>query len=374
MLREPSVKYISCFSGIGGLEASTPPMLLCESDPDAIHVLNALYPNVEVWPDVRTLEPPHADVVAGGWPCQDISVAGQQAGLSGLRSRLLLDMLRVAKQAGAHTIVAENVTNLLRMRRGHEFGASLSAFHSHGYPLVAWRVLNAREFGLPQNRSRLLIVASKEQDAAYSLFRPPPPLPRSATSQDMRSRAAGFYWTAGTHSINYSRGYVPTIKVGSALGIASPPAVHYENVVRTVTAREALALQGFDIDVSLFRSTASAYKAAGNAVARPIGRWLLEGLRGGESSAPRWLPTQQALWADRDEGYAYSPAGISVRGEVTGVDLKLYPRATNLLSFLDREAPERLSPRACRGLLERLTRSGQACPASLRELLIAQAA
>ena len=223
------MRYVSCFSGIGGLEASTHPLVLCESDPDAVAVLEKIYSGVDVRPDVRTFEPPRVDVVAGGWPCQDLSIAGQQRGLSGLRSGLLLDMLRVAVRGGAHTVVAENVTNLLRMRKGFEFIASLEAFRDAGYPHIGWRTLNAREFGLPQNRARLLIIASKSADIVWTLFRELPPLPTPVRRGDS---AAGFYWTAGIHSINYSRGYVPTIKVGSSVGIASPPAVHYGEVVR----------------------------------------------------------------------------------------------------------------------------------------------
>ena len=134
------MRYLSCFSGIGGLEATDSPVLLCEMDDDARRVLSEVHPSAELWPDVETLVPPRVDVVAGGWPCQDLSVAGLRAGLEGLKSRLLLEMLRVAKEAGAHTVVAENVPNLLRMRSGLEFRASLTAFHRFGFGCVAWRI------------------------------------------------------------------------------------------------------------------------------------------------------------------------------------------------------------------------------------------
>ena len=75
------MKYISLFSGIGGLESSQkPPVLCCESDGDARWVLGRKFPNSELHDDVVSLVPPPADVVAGGWPCQDLSIAGQQRG------------------------------------------------------------------------------------------------------------------------------------------------------------------------------------------------------------------------------------------------------------------------------------------------------
>lgn len=369
------MKYLSCFSGIGGLEASTPPELFCEADSSAASVLEAQYPDKEVWPDVQTLEPPQVDVVAGGWPCQDLSIAGLQEGLKGLRSGLLLDMLSVARDAGAHTIVAENVPNLLRLRRGEEFGASLAAFAEYGYPYVAWRLMNARAFGLPQHRARVLMIASKAEDVALTLFRPLDPLPRVSTASSNKDKAAGFYWTAGTHSINYSRGYVPTIKVGSSLGIVSAPAVHFDGIVRKISPSEALRLQGFELGVDLFPSRSAAYRAAGNAVPKPIGRWVLDGLTktSGELEGS-WLAQQTELWQTSGHSGRYPRAGMYERGRVRARKLEKHRRATDLIRYLDQDDPSRLSARASSGLLRRLERSGHDCPAELRTVLEALAA
>lgn len=364
------MNYLSVFSGIGGLEATEPPVLLCESDEDAAKVLNTLYPSTEVWPDIRTLHPPEVDVVAGGWPCQDLSIAGQQAGLVGLHSGLLLEMLRVTVQAKAHTVVAENVPNLLRLRKGQEFRASLEEVREAGFHFVAWRMLNAREFGLPQNRSRILLVASKHEEIALTLFRELPDLPKDAIDPSLKEKAAGFYWTAGTHSINYSRGYVPTIKVGSSVEIPSPPAVHYGDVVRRISPVEALALQGFQLEIDLFKSPMGAYKAAGNAVAKPIGKWVMDGLaQAGSVEPPEWLPVQGELWSDAIPRNGYPDTGICRDGEIQASVVRRKERATNLYSFLDHSNTERLSSRASSGLLKRLDRSGHACPPDLRHLL-----
>jgi DNA (cytosine-5)-methyltransferase 1 len=364
------MKYLSCFSGIGGLEASHAPVLLCEIDESAAAVLSQRYSGVEIWPDVTTLDPPNVDVVAGGWPCQDLSIAGKQVGLAGLRSGLLLDMLRVARTANAHTVVAENVPNILKMNEGAEFAASLRAFRDAGYPFVAWRVLNARAFGLPQNRTRLLLVASRHWEICRTLFRGVPTLDERLVDSELSNQAAGFYWTAGIHSINYSKGYVPTIKVGSSLGIASPPAVHYDDIVRTLSADEALRLQGFDIAAAAFASASAAHRAAGNAVARPVGQWVLDGLAlAGDCEDPYWKPIQGELWADPEHRSGFPPAGAQIADEVRAISVNDGPGATNLRDFLDLESSNRLSARASRGLLQRLSRSGQACPDTLRTAL-----
>lgn len=362
------MKYVSCFSGIGGLEATRPPEQYCEQDPAAAAVLRARHPGIDIWPDVCTLDPPAADVVAGGWPCQDLSIAGKQQGLAGLRSGLLRQLLRVAARAGAHTIVAENVPNLLKMRTGDEFEASLAEFARHGYGNVGWRILNAREFGLPQNRSRLLIIASKNRELVYTLFRAVVPV-RKVVDKAGADVAAGFYWTAGTHSINYTRGFVPAIKIGSSVGIASPPAVHYGEVVRVLSADEALKLQGFDLTTADFGSRTEAYKAAGNAVARDIGRWVLDGVVGGSSvPPPATRPYQQSLLLDGPrEGYP--AAGLVAEGVMRPVAVAVGRRASNLSDFLDLTSPERLSWRASGGLLRRLDKSQMPCPPDLRAAL-----
>lgn len=365
------MRYVSCFSGIGGLEASVPPLLLCEQDTATASVLQVSHPGVPVWSDVCTLKPPLADVVAGGWPCQDVSIAGKQAGLKGLRSGLLRELLRVAVEAGAHTVVAENVANLLRMRSGEEFRASLEEFRLRGFPFVGWRLLNTREFGLPQHRSRLLIVASQDRTVVDTLFRDVLPQREVVVFDASREDAAGFYWTAGIHSINYTRGYVPTIKIGSSLGIASPPAVHYGHVVRPLSPDEALSLQGFDLTEADFPSRALAYKAAGNAVARDIGRWVLDGLFSQSPSQVELVPEQMSLF-ERHELTGFPKAGISLEGVVRGVSVSSGPAAGNLSDFLDRSSEDSLSPRAAAGLLRRLGKSQQPCPddllASLRRI------
>jgi len=357
------MKYISCFSGIGGFEGSQPPVMFCELDPECREVLQTLHPGVESWDNVETLVPPQADLVVGGWPCQDISVAGRQAGLSGLKSRLLLDMLRVATEAGASTVAAENVANLLKMRNGYEFRASLDAFHEAGFTYVAWRLLNARSFGLPQHRQRLIIVASKMREVAVSLFRG---LPKFEPASELDITAAGFYWTAGTHSINYSRGYLPTIKIGSTLGIASPPAVHYADVVRQVTAKEALKLQGFDIPEGLFQSQAAAFRAAGNAVARPIGRWVIDGLFSNEQQPFELEPPHPTLFDIDSMPEQFPESGLSEAGVWGGINLPSADLASNLADFLDLETESRLSKRAASGLLRRVEQSGQKIPSSLQ--------
>jgi len=348
------MRYISLFSGIGGLESPIhKPILACEIDEDCHPVIERRL-QADVVADVSMLHPPRADLVTGGWPCQDISVAGDRAGLTGDRSGLFFEMVRVAQEAHASTIIAENVPNLLRLDSGRAFEWVLETFAEAGFPNVAWRTLNARAFGLPHQRRRVFIIASTDYDTAAALHRPIP----TFEADHSAIRADGFYWTAGLQSINYSHGFVPTLKVGSSLSIPSPPAVFVEGLVRKITAEEALVLQGFDPSEFEAVSSKAIHRMVGNAVARPVGEWVMSTPDVNES--PEFHVSSFG---------AITPSGVYSDGEILGIQHAEPQLATNLGSFLDLTISEPLSVRAATGLLSRLRRSGKPCPNELRDAL-----
>lgn len=97
------------------------------------------------------------DLVYGGFPCQDVSVAGKRAGLSGKRSSLWFDFERVLRDLRPRWCVIENVPGLLSSHRGRDFSLVLGGLADIGYGW-AYRVLDARFFGVPQRRRRIIIV------------------------------------------------------------------------------------------------------------------------------------------------------------------------------------------------------------------------
>ena len=171
-------KYLSFFSGIGGLEhPDYPPVLFCEKDGLCQRVLQFAHPEVPIVGDICLLQtPPSADYVVGGWPCQDISQAGQLAGIRGEKSGLFFEMLRAAIAAGAHTLIGENVPNLLSINNGNDFQLVLDTLTEAGYSHISWRILNARQFGLPASSaadSLLLRRVIQNEQRHYMLeFRP----------------------------------------------------------------------------------------------------------------------------------------------------------------------------------------------------------
>jgi len=123
---------------------------------------------------VRAIEQPgdwrDATVWTGGFPCQDLSVAGRRAGLAGARSGLALEFLGLARRYTPPWIVLENVPGLLSSHRGRDLGTLVGILGDIGYADVAWRVLDARYFGVAQRRRRVFLVASRERLGARTVL------------------------------------------------------------------------------------------------------------------------------------------------------------------------------------------------------------
>ena len=103
------------------------------------------------------------DLLCGGFPCQDLSVAGKRAGFKGERSSLFFEFARIADELRPRWIVLENVVGLLSSAEGRDFGILLATLAEIGYG-CAWRVVDARYFGVPQRRRRVFIVGCLGDD------------------------------------------------------------------------------------------------------------------------------------------------------------------------------------------------------------------
>lgn len=100
---------------------------------------------------------PERGIITGGWPCQDISLAGQRSGLDGERSGLFSEVVRLLTELQPRWFVLENVPNLLSINGGRDMGAVVGALAECGYGL-SWRVCDASGFGVPQRRRRIFFV------------------------------------------------------------------------------------------------------------------------------------------------------------------------------------------------------------------------
>ncbi len=151
---------LDLFSGIGGFSLGLErtggfrTIAFCETDPFCRRVLAKHWPDVPIIEDVRTDEFPRADVIVGGFPCQDISVAGRRAGLSGERSGLYRELVRAVRLVRPEYVLVENVAELL----GNGMGTVLGDL-AEGGNCVEWDCVSASAVGAPHQRDRVWIVA-----------------------------------------------------------------------------------------------------------------------------------------------------------------------------------------------------------------------
>ncbi len=167
------MKHASFFSGVGGLDlgferAGIETVSVSEIDPYANAVLAERFPdapNLGSITEVDANDIPEADIWSGGFPCQDLSVAGKRAGFAGKRSSLAFTFLDLVEQRRPRWLVLENVPGLFSSNKGADFGRLLYEMEQLGYG-VSWRTLDARYFGVAQRRRRVFLVASLESDRA----------------------------------------------------------------------------------------------------------------------------------------------------------------------------------------------------------------
>lgn len=118
--------------------------------------------------DIRDVihEVPQADILIGGFPCQDISINGKMRGLDGDRSWLYRYMVDVVRRTHPKVFVAENVGSLLLQRHTDTLSTILREFLATGYD-VTWQVYHAEDYGVPQRRARVLIVGTRDDVRSY---------------------------------------------------------------------------------------------------------------------------------------------------------------------------------------------------------------
>jgi DNA (cytosine-5)-methyltransferase 1 len=324
------------FAGVGGFDLA---MQRCgidvvasvEIDKHASKVLAARFPNTHLFNDVSEVTgeqlravgfDPDNGIITGGFPCQDLSIAGARRGLAGDRSGLFWQIIRLADELRPKWLVLENVPGLLSSNSGKDMGIVIGALEQRGYG-VCWRVLDAQHFGVAQRRRRLFIVCclADHRRPIEILFEPESgirhPAPRRKKEQDPASSfEAGTYrkarraqsvtdfesWTPDdvTNTLNTfdldevrtttavlmrqregkdGGGKGPLLSDKSlTLASANDQTLFTTTTVRRLTPKECERLQGFPDDWTAGQTDGHRYKQMGNAVAVPVVEWIMRRL------------------------------------------------------------------------------------------------
>lgn len=337
------MRYGSVCSGI---EAATvawhplgwEPAFFSEIEDAPKAVLAHHWPDVPCHGDFTTIQGDEygpIDLLVGGTPCQDFSVAGLRAGLDGDRGNLSLEFLRLADRTRPRWVVWENVPGVLSIDGGRAFGAILGGLGELGYGF-AYRVLDAQFFGVPQRRRRVFVVgragdwrgAAAVLSERHSLSGHPAPRRSQGTrvagclspgahpggfngqdaytnhliahslrgegfdaSEDGTGRGTPIIPVAFDCKASGQNGFgvgevMSTLRSmghkNSHSNAGGHAAVQYGSAVRRLTPRECERLQGFPDDYTLVphrgkpMADGPRYKALGNSMAVPVMRWIGE--------------------------------------------------------------------------------------------------
>jgi DNA (cytosine-5)-methyltransferase 1 len=165
------ITAVSLFAGVGGFDlalerSGVKVVASVEWDKKAQEVLRRHFPSSTIFGDISGVTGeqlisagfnPKRGIITGGFPCQDLSVAGKRAGLQGSRSGLFWEIVRLLTETKAENFILENVPGLLSSNDGRDMATVITALDDIGFD-VAWRVLDAQHFGVPQRRRRVFIV------------------------------------------------------------------------------------------------------------------------------------------------------------------------------------------------------------------------
>lgn len=213
-----TLKLLSLFSGIGAFEKALTNLQIdydlvgfSEIDKFAIKSYCAVHdvPEEKNLGDINKINcstlPKDIDLITYGFPCQDISIAGKKEGFvkengSLTRSGLFFEALRIIKETKPKIAIAENVKALTNKKFAKEFATVLSSLEEAGY-VNYWKVLNAKDYGIPQNRERVFIVSIRKQ--TNKKFEFPQTMPLQKCLKDMLDESVDDKYYLSSKMINY---------------------------------------------------------------------------------------------------------------------------------------------------------------------------
>lgn len=170
----PNFRFIDLFAGIGGFRiaaqnAGGECVFSSEFNPHAQAVYEKNYGDYP-FGDIKEIpaqDVPEHDLLTAGFPCQPFSISGKMRGFEDTRGTLIYEVFRIAEEKRPKVILLENVKQLVYHDKGNTLRTILKGLENLGYK-HSWKVLNASDFGVPQNRERIIIVANKDKQFNFS--------------------------------------------------------------------------------------------------------------------------------------------------------------------------------------------------------------
>ena len=319
-------KAVDLFAGIGGIRlgfdqafgSEIETVFVSEWDKKAVETYKANFnDNIDIAGDITTVyenDIPKHDILLAGFPCQAFSLAGRRKGFEDARGTLFFDVARIVRTHKPRVVFCENVKNLLRHDRGRTFAVIQNILQDLGYK-VFFEVLNSKNFGVPQNRERIYIVAFRNDVAPVS-FKFPQKTDDTKVISDIveEKEVSSKYYLSTTYleslkkhkerHISKGNGFGYEIRTGDSVAGAIvcggmgrernliidkrlsdfTPLTHIKGEVnreyiRKMTPREWARLQGFPNDFKFVVADTHLYKQFGNSVTVPVIRAIAEEIK-----------------------------------------------------------------------------------------------
>ena len=266
------ISLLSLFSGIGAFEKALDNLQIpyeligyCEIDKYASKSYAAIHgvPESMNLGDITKVDeqvlPKDIDLITYGFPCQDISLAGKQKGLfnadgTQTRSGLFFEALRIIEATQPRVAIAENVKNLTSKMFSEQFKIVLDALEAAGYNNY-WQILNAKDYGIPQNRERVFIVSIRK-GVDNGMFRFPKPFPLELRLKDMLEGAVDEKYYLSDRMKEYFS--ITTEKNRARNDGHVYSASDVEGIAKTITTKEGQRIENNFIEEPFF---AEAYKS-----------------------------------------------------------------------------------------------------------------
>lgn len=314
---EKMYKSIDLFAGIGGIRLGfdqafkddIKTVFVSEWDEKAVETYKANFnDSIDVVGDITKVDEkdiPNHDILLAGFPCQAFSLAGHKRGFEDARGTLFFDVARIIKEHKPKIVFCENVKNLVNHDRGRTFQLIRNILEELGY-VVFYQVLNSKDFGVPQNRERIYIVAFRN-DIAPSDFAFPQKTDDTKVIKDIveEKEVSSKYYLSTAYLTSLKRHKERHVSKGNGFGyeireldsVAGAivcggmgrernliidkrltdftPVTHIKGEVnreyiRKMTPREWARLQGFPNDFKLVVADTHLYKQFGNSVTVPV--------------------------------------------------------------------------------------------------------
>lgn len=294
-------KVVSLFAGIGGFDiafkkAGFEIVWANDFDKYAVQTYKANVGNEIVLGDILDLKNniPNHDILCGGFPCQPFSTLGELKGFKDERGTLFFHIIEIAKKHKTKILVLENVKNLINHDNKNTFNRMLKELRENGYDVV-YQVLNTQDFGIPQRRNRVFIIAflkSFFKDVKDFSF--PNSQKSNLTLQDLLDKDVDEKYFISTKMIKTilgkgTKGYIVNPKIDEKIAKTLTATMHkchrasqdnyvtdeinfnkFKNSdktnIRRLTPDECRKLQGFPDNWKQVVSDTQAYKQFGNAV------------------------------------------------------------------------------------------------------------